>query len=329
MRISRTPLRVSFFGGGTDYPEYYRHHPGAVLGTSIDKYIYINALRLEPFIGCRYRLSYRVNEEVNSTDEIEHPVFRVVIKEFDLEGGWNFGVMSSLPARSGLGSSSSFTVGLINLIAHIRGESLTPEELAKGAIHVERGLLSENVGTQDQLHAAYGGLRRYDFSGDSWTVTPMRVNPAVRDALNQSMYLIHTGVARYASEIASEQIKRTSEHAIDRPLAHLYDLAQEACVLLERDDPEFVVREFSRMLDDGWRTKRELSRCVTTPAIDELHDELMNSGALGGKLCGAGGGGFFLAIIPPHLRERVQSKLKHRTLIPIAMNDAGSTILST
>ncbi len=192
MLSSRTPLRVSFFGGGTDYPEYFRHHPGAVLGTAIDKHVYISALRLEPFIGYGYRFSYRINEEVHSLDEVQHPVFREVLKSLDIGTGWrNFGVLSSLPARSGLGSSSAFTAGLLKLVSHLRNERWTRYDLARTAIAFERDVLRENVGIQDQLHAAFGGLNRYDFHGDNLTITPIRLTTSVRDALNASMYLVH------------------------------------------------------------------------------------------------------------------------------------------
>ena len=265
MLSSRTPLRVSFFGGGTDYPEYFRHHAGAVLGTAIDKHIYISALRLEPFIGYSYRFSYRRNEEVQSLDEIEHPVFREVLKRLDIGSGWNFGVLSSLPARSGLGSSSSFTVGLLKLVSHLRNERWTRYDLARTAIDFERDVLRENVGIQDQLHAAFGGLNRYDFAGDNLTITPIRLKTAVRDALNGSMYLVHTGGDRSASETVAEQIRNTADGKIDRPLSHLRDLAHEASTLLEGDDAGKTIQELGRMLDDGWRTKRGLSSAISSP----------------------------------------------------------------
>jgi D-glycero-alpha-D-manno-heptose-7-phosphate kinase len=326
---SRTPLRVSFFGGGTDYPEYYKSFPGAVLGTSINKYIYISALKLEPFVGYGYRLSYRVNETVEHVDDIEHPVFRAVFKHFKVEPGWNFGVLSSLPARSGLGSSSAFTVGLLKLLSFIRNESLSRYELATRAIYVERELLSENVGVQDQLHATFGGLSRYDFSGDTLSITPVRLSSVVYKALDESMYLIHTGITRFASEIVTEQIKKTREHKIDKPLSHLYALTGQAAVLLQGNDPERVLSELGAMIDEGWKTKRSLSSSVSNPEIDSLYDAIMRNGALGGKLCGAGGGGFLLAIIPPQKRESVQSALKDRQLIPIRMDETGSTVLTS
>ena len=328
MLTSRTPLRVSFFGGGTDYPEYFQHHPGAVLGTSIDKFIYISALRLEPFVGYGYRLSYRINEDIDRIADIQHPVFRAVFEDCQLEKGWNFGVLASLPSGSGLGSSSSFTVGLLKLLSHLRGDGITRYDLATQAIRIEREVLRENVGIQDHLHATFGGLNRYDFAGGRFTITPVRLHSQVRDALNASMYLVHTGIARHASQMVKEQIKSTSERKIDKPLARLYDLTREATALLEEADAGKVLAELGRMLDDGWQIKRSLSSAVSTPEIDAIHATVMANGALGGKLCGAGGGGFLLTLVPPERRAGVQAALGERALIPIRMDETGATVMA-
>lgn len=329
MLTSRTPLRVSFFGGGTDYPEYFAENPGAVLGTSIDKFIYISALQLENFIGYSYRLSYRINEEVESIEQIEHPVFKAVLRLYEIEPGWNFGVLSSLPSRSGLGSSSSFTVGLIKLISHMRGMGLTRYDLALHAIHVEREILRENVGIQDQLHASFGSLNHYEFSGNDFSIKPVRLHSTVRTALNDSMYLIHTGIARYASQIVEEQVEQTKARKLDKKLSHLHALTQQAVSILEGDDPEGVMVEFGKMIHEGWMTKRSLTSTVSTPKIDELYECLIDNGALGGKLCGAGGGGFLLALVPNEARERVQTALGEHRLIPIRMDESGSTVLAS
>lgn len=329
MLSSRTPLRVSFFGGGTDYPEYFTRYPGAVLGTSIDKYIYINSLKLERFIGYAYRLSYRINEEVSTIDEIQHPVVRAVLKMLNIEPGWNLSVMSSLPSRSGLGSSSSFTVGLLRLLGHIKGIGYTRYDLAQTAIHVERDLLKEQCGIQDQLHAAFGSLNRYDFTDKDFRITPIRLNSEVRDALNNSMYLVHTGIARYASETVEDQVKRTSAKTIDKPLSHLYELVSQGQRLLESHHAESVLTDLGKMIDDGWQTKRSLSPNVSSPAIDAIYEAATKAGALGGKLCGAGGGGFFLLIVPQERKAKVAQALGERELIPIRMDDGGSVIVSS
>ncbi|PVM89170.1 GHMP family kinase ATP-binding protein [Caulobacter endophyticus] len=324
---SRTPLRVSFFGGGTDYPEYFRQYRGAVLGTAIDKYVYTSAIRLERFIGYSYRLAYRQIEEVQEVSEIQHPVFRAALDLLDIPKGWNFGVLTSLPSRSGLGSSSSFTVGLLKLLGHLNGVQYTRHDLASLAIHLERDILGENVGVQDQTHAAYGSLNRYEFHGDDFSIFPVRLHHEVRDALNNSMFLVHTGVQRYASVVVEEQIKNTKEAKIIKELDHLYALTGQAHGVLERSDPEAVLKEVGALLNDGWMTKRSLSKAISSPEVDEIYDSAMAAGALGGKLCGAGGGGFFLLLVPPEAQSKVQTVLRDRQLIPIRMDDSGSSII--
>lgn len=324
---SRTPLRVSFFGGGTDYPEYFEKYTGAVLGCAIDQYIYISALKLEKFIGYSYRLSYRIIEEVNEHDEIEHPVFREVFKWLSFEKGWNFGVLSSLPARSGLGSSSSFTVGLLHLLSAIRQTNFTRYDLARTAIFVERELLKENVGIQDQIHASYGSLNRYEFKGEQFTIHPVRMQSDTRDQINSSLYLVHTGVQRYASQVVKEQVAKTKESKIDKELSHLYQLTIAGQAAFELQDPEAAIGEVGKLLNEAWQVKRKLSSSVSSPEIDEIYESAISSGAIGGKLCGAGGGGFILLLVPERARDRVQERLGDRRLIPIRMDEVGSVIL--
>lgn len=327
MISSRTPLRVSFFGGGTDYPEYFERFPGAVLGMAIDKHVYISAMRLEKFIGHSYRFSYRIIEETKALDEIQHPVFREVLKLHEMEPGWNFGVLSSLPSRSGLGSSSTFTVGLLKLVGEIKGINYTRHELGSLACHVERELLHENVGIQDQFHAAYGSLNRYNFSSSDFRIQPVRMKHQVRDRLNSSMYLVHTGVARYASEVVSDQIERTKKKTIDKELKHLYELVDQGHKALEQDDPDTVMVEIGKMLHDGWMTKRSLSPMVSTKLIDEMYDTCIKCGAYGGKLCGAGGGGFLFVLVPTQAVQWLQHQLGDRRLIPVHIDETGATTI--
>ncbi len=324
---SRTPLRVSFFGGGTDYPDYFQQYKGAVIGTAIDKYVYTSAIRLERFMGYAWRLAYRTTEEVQEVSEIEHPMFRAALDHFKIEKGWNFSVLTSLPSRSGLGSSSSFAVGLIKLLGALKGTNYTRHDLVSLAIHLERGVLHENVGVQDQMHASYGGLNRYEFHGSDFAIHPVRMHNEVRDALNASMYLVHTGVQRFASEILKEQMKKTKEKTIVKELDHLYQLTQSCHALLEGNDVGKVIDELGRLLHEGWMTKRSLSSAISGPEIDQIYESARAGGALGGKLCGAGGGGFFLVLVPPDRREFVQKALGVRELIPIQIDDSGSTII--
>lgn len=327
MLTTRTPLRVSFFGGGTDYPEYFRRFPGAVLGTAINKYIYISSLPLESIVGFNFRLSYSINEEVKDVGDIKHPVFRALLQQFKIDAGWNFSVMASLPSGSGLGSSSSFTVGLIKLLSSMQSMNLTRYDLAQMAINVERNILKENVGIQDQIHAAFGSLNRYDFSGADFTITPVRMHSDMRDALNTSMYLVFSGVERRATNIAKEQIAATEEKKIDRQLSHLHKLVEQSQAVLEAHDADVGLRELGKMLDDAWMTKRSLSSAITTPAVDNLYEAAKASGALGGKLCGAGGGGFFFLLIAKGNEAAVAERIKPLTLIPISMDETGCMIL--
>lgn len=324
---SRSPLRVSFFGGGTDYPAYFEEYRGAVLGTAINKYVHTSAVELERFMGYSFRLAYRVTEEVQSVSEIEHPMFRAALEHFGISRGWNFSVLTSLPSRSGLGSSSAFAVGLIKLLGHIRSVDFTRHDLAALAIHIEQDILKENVGVQDQLHAAFGGFNRYEFHGKEFSIHPVRLQSRMRDLLNVSMFLVHTGTERFASKILEEQMQKTKQKTIIKELDHLYQLTQQAFRMLETTDPEISLVELGKMLHEGWMTKRSLSRAISDPEIDAIYDAALGAGALGGKLCGAGGGGFFLLLVPDHARVRIQDALGDRSLIPIKMDDVGATIV--
>lgn len=326
---SRTPLRVSFFGGGTDYPEYFSRHPGAVVGMAINRYIYISALKLANFIDYRYRLSYSRLEKVSSVDDLEHPVVRSVLKHFKVADALDINVIADLPASSGLGSSSAFTVGLINLIAALRAQPMTRLDLSLAAIHIERELLKERVGVQDQLHAAFGGINRFDFANGRIQVTPVQMRFDCQQHLMSSLVLVYTGITRYASAVLQDQIEATREAKVDRELAHLIALTKEAVNVLEGDDPETLVKHMGRMMHEGWLTKRKLAQNVSSPEIDELYAAGLDAGSLGGKLCGAGGGGFLLMVVPPPARPRFNEVMKNKNVIPIMLDTHGSTIISS
>jgi D-glycero-alpha-D-manno-heptose-7-phosphate kinase len=325
---SRTPLRVSFFGGGTDYAQYYERRPGAVVGMAIDRYIYISALRLAQIIDYKYRISYSRLEKVNHTRELEHPVIRAVLDHYHVEDALDISIQSDLPAFSGLGSSSAFTVGLINLISTLQGKRITRFELGRTAIYVERQLLNENVGSQDQFHAAYGGLNRFDFGDGRIRITPVQMSSACQDYLVSSLILVYTGTTRFASQVLVEQMTATTERRIDRELGHLVALTTEAVEVLEGSEPETMLKEFGRMMEEGWQTKRRLSPGISSPKIDMLYDAARSAGAIGGKLCGAGGGGFLLMVVPPPERHRFLERMKGAHLIPIGMDSHGSVILT-
>jgi D-glycero-alpha-D-manno-heptose-7-phosphate kinase len=326
---SRTPLRVSFFGGGTDYPDYFGRFPGAVVGMAIDRYVYVSALPLSDIIDYRYRLSYSQLERVTSSADIEHPVVRAVLAHYQVEEALDISIQADLPASSGLGSSSAFTVGLVNLISALQKRSITRLDLAQAAIHVEQVLLAENVGVQDQLHAAFGGLNRFDFVEGRIRITPIQMTAPCLDRLLSSLVLIYTGTTRFASRVLTEQVQATKERKIDRELSHLLKLVDQSIDLLESVDPESLLRDFGAMIHEGWQTKRGLSSGVSNLEIDALYDKALAAGAIGGKLCGAGGGGFLLMVVPPENRKKFNDALTGHNLIPVRMDRHGSVILTS
>jgi D-glycero-alpha-D-manno-heptose-7-phosphate kinase len=324
---SRTPLRVSFFGGGTDYPEYFERHPGAVVGMAIDKYVYVSALRLANFLQYKYRVAYSRVEMESNVEGIQHPVVRTLLQHYQIEEALDINIMADLPASSGLGSSSAFTVGLINLISSLRSEPLTKLDLGLKAIFVERELLKERVGVQDQLHAAYGGLNRFDFIGGRIRISPVQMTSDCQRQFVSSLVLLYTGVTRYASENLKEQMESMKEKKVDRELSDLLELTSQAVRVLEGQDPDAMLRDFGAMMHEGWMIKRKLSSKVSSAAIDDLYDRARAAGAIGGKLCGAGGGGFLLMVVPPQARERFVSALAPTVVIPVGLDTHGSTII--
>ena len=326
--VSRTPLRVSFFGGGADYPEYFERARGAVLGMAIDKYIYISGLRLSSVIDYHFRVSYSRIETVLNAHELQHPVVRNVLQHFAVSDPLDLSIMADLPARSGLGSSSSFTVGLINLVHTLQKRPITKLDLARTAVFVERELLAENVGVQDQYHAAFGGLNRFEFTRGRTRIEPVQMTAPCQSALTGSLFLVYTGVTRFASETLDEQIQRTVSHAVDGALSHLLALVDQAVGVLEGDDPERLLTAFGVMLHEGWETKKALSSKVSNPQIDALYEAARAAGASGGKLCGAGSGGFLLMLVPPERQAAFLERMNGTAVIRIGMDTVGSTILN-
>lgn len=324
---SRTPLRVSFFGGGTDYPEYFQRARGAVVGMAIDRYVYIAALRLSNTLDYRYRLSYSRVETVKAASDIQHPLVRTALEHFEVSEPLDISVMADLPARSGLGSSSSFAVGFINLLAGMRRRQITKLDLARQAVFVERELLRENVGVQDQYHAAFGGLNRFDFEGERTRISPVQMTGECLAALTGSLFLMYTGVTRFASTTLDEQMQRTRSGAVDRDLSHLLTLTGQAVDVLEGSDPEKMLKDFGTMLHEGWETKKRLSSRVSNPAIDAMYDAARQAGALGGKLCGAGSGGFLLVLVLPERQPRFEARFAASGIIRVNIDTIGSTIL--
>jgi D-glycero-alpha-D-manno-heptose-7-phosphate kinase len=328
MITSRTPLRVSFFGGGTDYPEYFERAHGAVLGMAIDKYVYVSALRLSSILDYRYRISYSRIEMVQDLEEIQHPAVLAILRHYEVTDALDISIMSDLPARSGLGSSSTFVVGFLNLVAALRGRCPTKLDLARQAVFAERELLGENVGVQDQHHAAFGGLNRFDFEPGRVRLSPVPMTATCLDALTGSLLLLHTGITRFASATLDEQMARTRAGSVDRDLSHLLLLVDQATEVLTGNDPERMLATFGAMLHEGWETKKRLSSRISNPAIDALYDAARAAGALGGKLCGAGSGGFLLVVVPPAVQPRFREALRNTAIVPIGLDTVGAIIMN-
>jgi D-glycero-alpha-D-manno-heptose-7-phosphate kinase len=328
INISRSPLRISFFGGGTDYPLYFHHNQGAVLGASIDKYIYTIALPMADFAEQRYRITYRIVEGVDRVEDIKHNVIRATLLEMDYDKPLNVAIISDLPGNSGLGSSSSFTVGFIALMEYLEGRSITKFDLFKRAVHTERDLLRENVGIQDQIHAAFGGLNLYQFHKEELTIRPAQMATECRNALDRSLCLVYTGIQRHASATVEEQLKNTEEKKLQKDLTHLVKLCHDGLALLEGRNPEAMLHDFGKLVSEGWETKRRFSTSVTLPQIDATYDEAMRLGAYGGKLCGAGGGGFLLFMAPDHVQSKMIETFGQKSFVKICLEDYGAGIIS-
>jgi D-glycero-alpha-D-manno-heptose-7-phosphate kinase len=322
MIISRTPFRISFFGGGTDYPAWFAEHPGAVLATTIDKYCYITARYLPPFFDHKSRIIYSKMEHVHGIDEIDHPSVRETLRFLNIHQGVEIHHDGDLLARTGLGSSSAFTVGLLNALYALKGIMTTKEQLASEAIHVEQNMIRENVGCQDQTLAAHGGFNYIEFGGDGHLGTRKILLPKdTSKALEAHMMLFFTGFSRTASEIAAKQIQNIPNRT--KELAAMYQLVQEAMKVLTSSD----LKGFGRLLHESWMLKRTLSDKITTSHIDEIYEKGRKAGALGGKLLGAGGGGFVLIYAEPDRQPGVREALEGFLEIPFKFETLGSQII--
>jgi D-glycero-alpha-D-manno-heptose-7-phosphate kinase len=322
--ISCTPFRISLFGGGTDYPEWFLRHGGAVIGTTIDKHCYLSVRPLPPFFAHRHRIVYSKVELVQRLDDIQHPAVRAVLGEMGVIDGLEIHHDADLPAWSGIGSSSAFTVGLLNALYAQRGRRVTQAELAREAIRIEREVICESVGHQDQIWAAYGGFNRIDFRTDGgFAVTPLPLTRDQRLELEQSMLLVFTGFSRIASEIVKEQIDHVDEHRAQ--LETLRQIVEEAAGVLARE--RLSVAELGALLHEGWKLKRQLGSRVSTAHIDDIYEAGRAAGAYGGKLLGAGGGGFMLLMAPPERREAIRERLRSLIHVPVHFESGGSRIV--
>lgn len=324
MVISRTPYRVSFFGGGTDYPAWFRENGGAVLTTSIDKYCYISCRHLPPFFEHKHRIVYSKAETVKEISEIQHPSARAVLNYMKIESGLEIHHDGDLPARSGLGSSSSFTVGLINALKALRGEIISKKHLAEIAIYIEQKVIEENVGSQDQIIASFGGFNRIDFNHNgTFGVSPLIVHPSLKKYLEEHLLLFFTGLSRNAPEIAKHKIENFCRR--EKELKAMREMVDEATEILR--GPVTALGDFGTLLHESWKLKRSLSDRVSNGKIDEIYEAGLSAGATGGKLLGAGGGGFMLFFVSPDKRAALVERLKPLIPVNFRFESEGSKIV--
>ena len=322
MVITKTPFRMSFFGGGTDMESFFREYGGAVLSATFDKYCYVTVRRLPRFFEYRSHLTYSQNETVNRYDEISHPAIRNAMRMLDMHE-LRLIYDADLPARSGLGTSSSFAVGMLNAFHVLKGTPAGRKQLADEAIYLERTLCREAGGWQDQIAAAYGGLNRICFHADGYEVVPVNITPERKRSLNDHLLLFFTGFVRYSSEVQKANAE-TGENRTAR-LREIFALTDRAQRVLE--DPGADLDEFGVLLDRAWRLKRGMGRMVSTTEIDELYRTGIRAGALGGKLLGAGGGGFLLFYVRPEQKQAVRDALRGLLYIPFRFEDGGSRVI--
>jgi len=323
MIISRTPYRVSFFGGGTDYPAWSREHGGAVLAAGIARYCYLTCRWLPPFFENKSRIVYSIIEDVMQHKDIQHPAVRECLLELNIQDGIEIHHDGDLPKMTGLGTSSSFTVGLLHALHELRGEPRTPMELATEAIHVERVRCGDRVGSQDQVSAAFGGLNHIRFAtDDSIAVNPITLPKARLIEFQDSLMLFFTGFSRYSSEVVIEQLENIPKKGNElTQMAAMVD--QGLDILIQGSD----LSDFGRLLHESWLLKRSLSARVSTPAIDDMYESARKAGAIGGKITGAGGGGFLLLYVEPDRQTAVRKALGSLLHVPFDLDHAGSQII--
>ena len=324
MIVTKTPFRISFFGGGTDYPAWYRVNGGQVLATSIDKYCYITCRKLPPFFEHKHRIAYSIIERVNTISEIEHPAVRAVFDWAKVEDGLEVHHDGDLPARSGLGSSSTFTVGLLHALHALRGQMVSQEQLAKEAIDIEQNKLLENVGSQDQISAAYGGFNRITFhNDDSFDVEPLMISNERKKLLNSHLMLFFTGFSRIADSIAKSKIENFSNRKEE--LSNISKMVDLGIDMLTSSQAS--ISDFGLLLDEAWSNKRALSNQVSNPQIDAIYSKAKAAGAIGGKILGAGGGGFMLLFVPLGQQASVRNALSDLVHVPFKFDNSGSRVV--
>jgi D-glycero-alpha-D-manno-heptose-7-phosphate kinase len=325
--ISRAPLRISFFGGGTDYREYFHRKKGLVLGATIDKYTYVSVNRLSDFFEYKIRVGYSKAELVNTIDEIIHPSVRETLRFKAIKGNLDIHIFADLPARTGLGSSSSFTVGFLNALYALEGKIVSKQQLAQEAIHIEQNLIKENVGSQDQVHSAFGGINIIEFNSSGFSVRPVIISSEKVHFLNDRLMAFYTSLTRYASDIVQEQVENTKNCVKDDYLDRMASMVLEAETIISDRPNEDMVESLGKLLNDGWQLKKCLSSKVSNEKIDQYYQAGINAGAYGGKLAGAGGGGFLFFLVPKEKQAAVRSALSPLLEVKFRFEDEGSKII--
>jgi D-glycero-alpha-D-manno-heptose-7-phosphate kinase len=323
MIISKTPFRISFLGGGTDYPDYYLQNGGSVLATTFDKYCYISIRVLPPFFDHKYRIVYSKIENASKIDQIKHPAVKAALNYTKVTEGLEIHHDGDLPARSGLGSSSSFTVGLINAISSLKGEFISKRGLALASLALEQNVLKEAVGSQDQISAAYGGLNRINFTTDgSFSVVPVILSLDRRTEFESNLMLFFTGVTRLSVSIAKQKIANVKLNI--KNLDMMKEMVDHGISILGNNSTP--LSEFGELLHESWTRKKELAEDVSNPIIDAMYEAGIDAGATGGKLLGAGAGGFMLFYVEKEYQQGVKNKLKKYVHVPIKFERVGSSI---
>ena len=322
MIITKTPFRMSFFGGGTDMKEFYETYGGSVISTTFDKYVYVTVRHLPRFFTYKNQVTYSKIERTRSADQIEHPMVRNAMKLLDMQE-LIINYDADLPARTGLGSSSSFAVGLLNAFYCLKGKYADKRRLADDAIYVERVMCDEAGGLQDQIAASFGGFNRINFSSEGYEVKPVIISPERKQKLNDNLMFFFTGFTRLSSEIQKDTKKNTGKN-IDTLLKmkEQVDIAEQILVSKDRD-----LDDFGRLLNESWRLKRSTGNKVSTEAIDEIYQKAMDAGALGGKLLGAGGGGFIVFYVPENRQADVKKALNNLLYVPFRFENTGTEVI--
>ena len=323
MIITKTPFRMSFFGGGTDLEEYFKENGGAVISTTFDKYCYVNVRHLPRFFDWSNELSYSKTERVSNVKDIQHPAIREAMKMLDMRE-IRLTYEADLPARSGLGTSSSFAVGMLNAFYALKGKYADKKKLADEAIYLERVLCNEAGGWQDQIAASFGGFNRINFGADGYEVFPIIISPNRKKQLNNNLMMFFTGFTRFSSDIQKVNNVNGTEEKRSK-LKKMYNLVDEAEAVLTNNDRN--IDEFGELLNETWKLKKGTGNSISTGSIDELYDKGIKAGALGGKLLGAGGGGFLVFYVQPEKQEHVKKAMRDLMYIPFKFEDGGTRVI--